>query len=187
MQIISLTLSLLLFACSRPLYIPIQRDIENKPNISYYIEKVPFYPQEEYYCGPASLASVMNYWGHMATQEEIAREVYIPKLKGTIGTDLAIYAEKNGFKADIKTGDIEVIKGYISQDHPVIAFLDLGIGPYSVGHYMVVVGYNDIEGKIIAHSGREENKVYAYTSFLRSWKRTGYWMLVLLPQDKRAE
>lgn len=182
-----LTLSLLLFACSKPPIIPIQKDIGNKSYAVYYIKGVPFYPPEEYYCGPASLASVMNYWGYKVSQEEIAREVYIPRFKGVIATDLALYAEKRGFRVEERAGDLEILKRHISQGHPVIVFLDLGIGPYSIGHYTVVLGYNDLNSTIIAHSGREESKVYTYKRFLRHWKRTEYWMLVPLPADKGTE
>ncbi|HLB02506.1 MAG TPA: C39 family peptidase, partial [Nitrospiria bacterium] len=42
---------------------------------SLYVEGVPFYPQKEYQCGPASLAAVLNYFGQAVSPEEIAEAI----------------------------------------------------------------------------------------------------------------
>ncbi|MBI5344153.1 MAG: hypothetical protein HZB83_02265 [Deltaproteobacteria bacterium] len=39
------------------------RDIKAKAVDGYLIEGVPFFPQDEYMCGPAALASVIGYHG----------------------------------------------------------------------------------------------------------------------------
>ena len=45
---------------------------------STLLEKVPFYPQEKYQCGPASLATMLNTQG-LSTDPDILKElVYIP-------------------------------------------------------------------------------------------------------------
>ncbi|MBI5212756.1 MAG: C39 family peptidase, partial [Nitrospirae bacterium] len=63
------------------------------------INKVPFYPQEDYQCGPASLAGVMNYWGVDIKPEDIAKEIYSSSARGTLDIDMFIYANKKGFHA----------------------------------------------------------------------------------------
>ena len=46
------------------------------------IENVPFVKQKDWFCGPAAMASVMGFYGRSISQDEIAKEVYTPKLKG---------------------------------------------------------------------------------------------------------
>ena len=55
------------------------------PN-ALYVKQVPFYPQTQYQCGPASLATVLNYWGRHVTPEQIAQEI-LPRLSKTSGSD----------------------------------------------------------------------------------------------------
>jgi len=70
----------------------IKQGIYSNPATGFYIKDVPFFPQTRYYCGPASLASVMNYYGLSVTEEEIAKEIYITKLSGTLPMDILRYA-----------------------------------------------------------------------------------------------
>ena len=55
------------------------------------VEDVPFYPQERYQCGPASLASVLNYLGVKVSPEEIASDIYSKTAKGTLDIDMVSY------------------------------------------------------------------------------------------------
>jgi len=105
-----------------------------------YIQGVPSFPQEENYCGPAALAGVLNYWGHKVSQEEIAKEVFTTRIKGTITVDMINYAKRAGFRASPYKGSIENIQSEINQVHPLIIYLDTGYKIAPKGHYIVVVG-----------------------------------------------
>ena len=48
------------------------------------VAEVPFYPQEEYYCGPAALAMALSWSGVPVTQEDLAAQVYTPGREGTL-------------------------------------------------------------------------------------------------------
>ena len=52
------------------------------------------------FCGPASLSSVLGFYGISLSQEAIADKVYIPKLKGALITDLENYVKSLGLKAE---------------------------------------------------------------------------------------
>ena len=147
-----------------------------------YIKGVPFYPQEDFYCGPAALSSILNFYGLMTNQEEIAKEVYVPKLKGSLTVDLLNYAKRNGFHATFYKGSLEDLKKSIKARRPLILFLNLGSDFFPVGHYLVVVGIDDSEENIITYSGREKNKVYSFETLRKAWKRTGYGTLQVLPK-----
>lgn len=89
-----LAISLILFGCSPPFY---YYEYQFKGG-GRYIQGVPSFPQEENYCGPSSLASVLNYWGHKVNQDEVAREVFNPQIKGSITVDMINYAKSRASK-----------------------------------------------------------------------------------------
>ena len=63
---------------------------------SVEIERVPFYPQEQYYCGPASLAMALAWSGVSLTPDEAAAQVYTPGREGTFAPDMIAAARRNG-------------------------------------------------------------------------------------------
>ncbi|MGR3342226.1 MAG: C39 family peptidase, partial [Paracoccaceae bacterium] len=52
------------------------------------IADVPLIKQQEFYCGPASLAMVMQWSGIEVTQAEIAAQAFSPGAKGTYLADM---------------------------------------------------------------------------------------------------
>jgi ABC-type bacteriocin/lantibiotic exporter with double-glycine peptidase domain len=171
---------IILFGC-HPSYYYFEYRFEGKGG---YIKGVPFYPQEENYCGPASLASVLGFWGYKVSQEDVAREVYTPKIKGTITVDMVNYARGKGFSATSFKGGLEKLKEEIDKGHPLILFLNLGYSIAPRRHYIVIVGYDEAKKAIIAYSGRERDILIPYDELLKSWGRTGYWTLVILPKEQ---
>ena len=149
----------------------------------HLIEGVPFIPQRDYYCGPASLAMVLRYLGTDVDQDAIASELFIKSIKGTLNFDLEFYARRRGFEARSFRGSLEEVKAHLRQNHPLIVFQDLGLGPYEVPHFAVLIGYNDTRGEVIAHSGTTEYKVMSYQGFLRTWDRRQRWTLLITPKS----
>lgn len=151
--------------------------------VSFYIEGVPFFPQEEFQCGPSVLASVLNFRGNRIVPEEISRAIYLTDIQGTLKMDMVSYLRRYEGKGGITVletqGDIEGVKKDIAAGDPVIVFVDLGVWGIRKGHYMVIVGYDDERGGIIAYSGIERDKFISYHRFLKMWKRGGYWRLLL--------
>jgi predicted double-glycine peptidase len=153
----------------------------NGPSSSRLIDHVPFFPQEIYQCGPASLAGVLNYWGILITPEEIASEIYSRSAKGTLNIDMVWYAEKKGLKADFYNGSVEDLKNKVDSGFPLIVMVDYGFEMFRQNHFMVVVGYSN--HRIIANSGREPLKNIALKSFTQSWKKTKNWTLWITPRS----
>ena len=150
-----------------------------RPETGRLLKGVPFFPQEAYQCGPASLASVLNYWGLKIAPEEIAEEIFSRGARGTLNLDMFLYVQRKGLKATQDRGSPESLKQNIDAGRPVIVLVDLGVWVYRQGHYMVVVGY--AEDGVIAHSGREERKFIPWNAFLKSWERTKFWTLLVTP------
>jgi hypothetical protein len=51
---------------------------------AYELEAVPFYPQEDYQCGPATLAMALSFSGLALQPEDLVDEVYTPSRKGSL-------------------------------------------------------------------------------------------------------
>jgi len=153
----------------------------NGSQSSQLIQNVPFFPQEIYQCGPASLAGVLNYWGILVTPEEIASEIYSRSAKGTLNIDMVWYAEIKGLKADFYKGSVEDLKQKIDSGFPLIVMVDYGFGMIQQNHFMVVVGHSN--DRIIVNSDREQLKKISMKSFTKSWKRTKFWTLWITPRS----
>jgi ABC-type bacteriocin/lantibiotic exporter with double-glycine peptidase domain len=143
------------------------------------IESVPFYLQESYQCGPASLAEVLNYWGVHVTPGDIAKEIFSESARGTLNIDMVLYAQSKGFHAIQYTGSMEDLKKNIDSGFPVIVLVDYGFSVYQVNHFMVIVGYN--EYGVIVNSGRNKEKFIPEEKFMKTWERTDYWTLLIKP------
>lgn len=174
-------LCLLAVSCSGPGRGALLKDISADPSAGSYIKGVPFFPQNEYMCGPAALASVIGYWGGKGGMKDVAKEVYEEKLKGTLPLDLFLYAKEKGFDAVYYKGSLADLKEKIDGGVPLILFLNLGYETYPVGHYIVVVGYSERSKAVMAHSATTEEEVFTYDDLLESWSKTGFSTLLVRP------
>jgi len=144
---------------------------------AHVIEGVPFFPQEAYQCGPASLAAVLNYHGVVVTPDEIAADIFSTGAKGTLALDMVFYARKNGLSTDQYSGGFDDLKRAIDAGTPVIILVDYGFWAYEKAHFMVVLGYND-KG-VVADSGTEHLKLVSSEELKRIWEKTKFWTLVI--------
>ncbi len=148
------------------------------------IPGVPFYPQEDYQCGPSSLATVLNYWQVRLNRgkidvNEIAKAIYSPGARGVLPFDLENYPVKKGFFTHQFEGSIADLQRYIDEGEPVIIFVDQGLSVYQINHFMVAKGYT--KNGIIFNNGRKENEVITNSRLEKIWKKTGYWALRVIP------
>ena len=146
---------------------------------SFTIDGVPFVKQDSQYCGPASLASVLGYYGDAADQKAIGEAVYCEKIKGALITDLENFARQRGYRARTGRGTPEDIRDFVARKRPVIVLVDLGFWVVSKPHYLVVFGYND--SGFVAHDGYEAAKLYPYGDFRTIWEKAGSTYLLVHP------
>lgn len=152
----------------------------------HLLAAVPFIPQEDYQCGPASLAMVLRYHGARVDQEEITRALYLPSVRGTLNLDLEFYARRRGFAAQAFAGTLARVKAELRRGHPVIVFQDLGVLAYPVPHFAVLIGYDDRAGVVVLHSGTTAYRVLPYADFERTWARRRSWTLLVTPPGRAS-
>lgn len=144
------------------------------------VENVPFYSQLTYQCGPASLASVLNFYGYAVTPDQIARAIFRDDIHGTVTLDMVLYVREKGFSARWYSGSANDIQCAVDGDVPLIVMIDLGFGNLSKYHYLVIIGYGQ-EG-VIVNSGKEREKLMPWDRFLPRWQRTKCWTLRVEPE-----
>jgi ABC-type bacteriocin/lantibiotic exporter with double-glycine peptidase domain len=152
---------------------------------NHMIENVPFYAQERYQCGPASLAGVMNYWDANVSPEEIANVIYSESARGTLDIDMVMYAQKKGLAAQQYSGGLEDLRKNIEAGYPLVVLVDYGFSVYQRDHYMVVTGYND-KG-VIVNSGQVRSRFIQMKDFMGPWEKTEFWTLLVKPEGKEEK
>lgn len=167
-------LVLFLFSCGGGPYL-------KAPESAHIIKRVPFYPQESYQCGPASLAGILSYWGEKIAPDDIASAIYSQSARGTLDIDLVFYAQRKGWNARQYAGSLPDLRRNIDASRPLLVLVDHGFWVYERAHFMVVVGYDDEKG-LIVNSGREQHKYIPLDRFMNTWKRTKFWTLLLTPK-----
>jgi ABC-type bacteriocin/lantibiotic exporter with double-glycine peptidase domain len=144
---------------------------------SRVITQIPFFPQDDYQCGPASLAAVLAYRGAAVTPAGIAAEIFSGSARGTLDMDMVLYAEGKGLKVKRYAGTPDDLRRNIDSGNPLIVLTDYGFWVYEKGHYMVIVGYND-QGFIVI-SGKDRELFVPEAEFLKVWKKANFLTLLI--------
>lgn len=143
---------------------------------------VPFFPQEDSFCGPAALATVVTWAGVSVEPEKIARKVYTPGRQGTLQSDILAAARREGRLA-VPVTSLRDVMTEIAAGHPVLVLQNLSLRWYPQWHYAVAVAY-DLQGRdIMLRSGRAPERMMAIDTFEHTWRRGDYWALVVLSPD----
>jgi tetratricopeptide (TPR) repeat protein len=145
---------------------------------------VPFFPQEDYQCGPAALATVLANQSLDVTPEDLIGQVYVPQRKGSLQVEMLAAARRRGMVSYLLAPKVEDLLREVAAGNPVIVLQDLGIWPFEKWHYAVVVGYDLAKGEVILRSGEVKRRVLPIGAHEYVWRRSGYWAMVALPPDR---
>ena len=147
---------------------------------------VPFVSQEKNGCGAASIAMVMRYWQRQQSQPETAdaleiqRELYSPRARGILASDLEQYLRHHGFRTFALKGEWQDLKHHLEQGRPLIVALNTGHGDL---HYVVVTGLDWREDIVLKHDPAERKSLKQHhADFEREWKAAGNWTLLAVPE-----
>jgi tetratricopeptide (TPR) repeat protein len=148
--------------------------------LKHELAAVPFYPQKEYQCGPASLAMALAWSGLQINPDDLTPQVYTPSLQGSLQPAIVAATRRHGRVAYPISGAKALLKE-IAAGHPVIVLQNLGFSWIPLWHYAVVIGYDLNEGVITLHSGITNQKKTSLRAFENTWARSDYWGLAILP------
>lgn len=148
------------------------------------LDKVPFFAQEDYQCGPAALAMSLSAAGLPATPEALTPQVYLPARQGSLQAEMLAATRRHGAVAYQLEPVLTNVLAEVADGTPVIVLQNLGLNWFAVWHYAVVVGYDLDQAKIILRSGRDRLQLLPMTTFEHTWARSGYWAMVTLPSGR---
>ena len=142
------------------------------------LAQVPFYPQERFQCGPASLAMALNAGGLATTPEALQPQVYLPAREGSLQPEMLATARRHGRLAVTLPPRLDAVLAEIADGHPVIVLQNLSLPIVPMWHYAVAIGYDLDRSEILLHSGLTERQRMPLAVFERTWARGGHWAMV---------
>lgn len=148
---------------------------------SVEIVRAPFFPQEDYQCGPAALATVLGHSGLELTPSELAPQVYLPQRKGSLQVELVAAARRHGRIPVIVSPELPALTAELQAGRPVLVLQNLRLRTWPAWHYAVVVGYDAKRDVLLMRSGRTKRLETPAAEFLRTWSLAGRWGMVTLP------
>lgn len=144
------------------------------------LDAVPFFPQTDYQCGPAALATVLAYQNLPVTAEDLVPAVYIEGLRGSLQAELLGATRRHGLIPYPIEPSPEALLAEVEAGRPVLVLQNLGLPRVPVWHYAVVVGADPERGRVILRSGEERRRLERSRRFFRSWARAEHWGFVTL-------
>ena len=118
---------------------------------------MPFFPQTEYQCGPAALATLLAHLGADVVADDLVSEVYVAGLKGSLQPELLGATRRHGFVPYVISPEPSAIVSELASGRPVLVLQNLGLERAPVWHYAVVVGVDGDE--VILRSGAQERRI----------------------------
>lgn len=148
------------------------------------LTEVPFFAQEEYYCGPAALAMALNAAGVRVTPESLIEQVYLPGRKGSLQIEMLVAARRHGLIAYELAPQVTDLLREVATGTPVIVLENYGFRLFPIWNYAVLIGYDLEDGEVIRRSGSKQRQTMPLAVFEYLWKDEGYWAMIAVPPDR---
>jgi hypothetical protein len=164
---------------------------------AYKIEGVPYIDQHSAnnYCAPANLAMALGYWDWEVDRSEIGTSLKpYPEDFNVMPYELDDYVKnKTELLSILRSGGTpELLKKLVSAQYPVLIetgryMVDLSGKLSWMGHYTVVIGYDDAADIFIAHdSYYTADYELTYEELMEQWRSFNFTFLVVYPQEEQA-
>jgi tetratricopeptide (TPR) repeat protein len=173
-----------LSGCATP---PQTRALLQQPTLlprTVQLDAVPYFAQELYQCGPATLAMTMNAAGLDMTPEVLAPQIYLPGREGSLQLEMLAATRRHGLLAYTLRPQLTDLLAEIAAGNPVLVLQNLAFNWHPRWHYAVAIGYDLDAGMLTLRSGPEPAQQISLRTFEYTWQRGGHWALLTLPPDR---
>lgn len=147
------------------------------------LAQVPFFPQDDYQCGPAALAMVMSHGGVRIRPEALVDEVWLPSRKGSLQLEMLAAPRRHGLVSYRLVPRYADLLREVAAGNPVVVLQDVG-WMLPQWHYAVVNGYDYGSGTVYLRSGIQPRQQMPFSYFERTWRAGDYWAMVVTPPDR---
>ena len=162
---------------------PVLLDVEQPLEL----DNTPFFAQEKYQCGPASLAMLLGASGVDTDPEALAPKTYLPGREGSLQLELLAAARQYDRVPYVIAPDISALMAELQAGRPVLVLQNLGLTRLPAYHYAVVIGVQP-SNKVVLRSGTTRRLVADAGDFVATWRRAGSWgMIALRPGELPAQ
>ena len=148
------------------------------------LAEVPFFPQEDYQCGPAALATTLANFKVKITPEELIDQVYLPARRGSLQIEMLAAPRRYDMVSYQLAPRFEDVLREVAAGIPVIVLQDYGVWPFSIWHYAVVAGFDRPRGELVLRSGEKQRLAIPFGVLEYTWKESDYWAMVTVPPDR---
>ena len=147
------------------------------------LTQVPFFPQDDYQCGPAALATALASSGVEVTPEALVDQVWLPARRGSLQLEMLATPRRYDRVALRLPAHYPDLLREVAAGNPVVVLQDVGVLG-TQWHYAVVNGFDYPSGTLFLRSGTRARQEMPFTAFERSWMKGGYWAMVVVPPDR---
>ncbi len=144
------------------------------------LRDTPFFPQQEYQCGPAALATALAASGVGVTPGELTGKVYLPERQGSLQLELIAASRRYARLPYLLDPRLPALLVELSAGRPVLVLQNLGLPALPVWHYAVVIGFDAPRDELILRSGDRRRLIMSTSEFMRTWRFADHWALVIL-------
>jgi tetratricopeptide (TPR) repeat protein len=154
-----------------------QRDVLPE---SVELTQTPFFPQEDYQCGPAALATILADAGLHVVPDDLVEKVYIPDRRGSLQIEMLAATRSLGRLPYVIDPDLGALMAELAAGRPVLVLQNLGFKIAPLWHYAVVAGYDVESDDFVLRSGLIERKLMPASKFISTWKGSDNWAMIAL-------
>ena len=144
------------------------------------LDATPYFPQDDYQCGPAALATLLRASGIAIEPQALTPQVYLPGRRGSLQAELVGAARRHGRLPYQLAATADELIAELYEGRPVLVLQNLGATRLPRWHYAVLIGYDADKNVAILRSGKKQRLEMRWQRFASSWHRGGRWAITTL-------
>lgn len=159
---------------------PLADGLSPKAPRSIELGATPFFPQDEYQCGPAALATLLRASGVDIGPQELTPQVFIPDRHGSLQAELIGAARRHERLPYPLATTADKMIAELVEGRPVLVLQNLRTSRWPKWHYAVLIGYDADRNVALLRSGTEQRLEMRWQRFAGTWHRGGRWAMTTL-------